>query len=94
MSQGIVPSDFREVVTRLIHLLGQKILGNLQQVSGPLVGRGLGIHTVSNKLESVANPASNLATVAILPVSEDVPITAFTLELRHALSAIGNKQLQ
>ncbi|XP_048469787.1 patatin-like phospholipase domain-containing protein 7 isoform X2 [Rhincodon typus] len=80
---------YPQVVTRLIHLLGQKILGNLQQVSGPLTGRGLGIHTLSNKLESVGNPASNLATVAILPVSEDVPITAFTLELRHALSAIG-----
>ncbi|XP_067825647.1 patatin-like phospholipase domain-containing protein 7 isoform X1 [Heptranchias perlo] len=80
---------YPQVVTRLIHLLGQKILGNLQQVSGPLAGRGLGIHTVSNKWESVGNPASNLSTVAILPVSEDVPITTFTLELRHALSAIG-----
>ncbi|XP_051893440.1 patatin-like phospholipase domain-containing protein 7 [Pristis pectinata] len=80
---------YPQVVTRLIHLLGQKILGNLQQVSGPLAGRGLGIHTVSNKWELVGNPASNLSTVAILPVSEDVPITTFTLELRHALSAIG-----
>ncbi|XP_069789228.1 patatin-like phospholipase domain-containing protein 7 isoform X3 [Narcine bancroftii] len=80
---------YPQVVTRLIHLLGQKILGNLQQVSGPLAGRGFGIHTVSNKWELVGNSASNLATVAILPVSEDVPITAFTLELRHALSAIG-----
>ncbi|XP_060697275.1 patatin-like phospholipase domain-containing protein 7 isoform X1 [Hemiscyllium ocellatum] len=81
---------YPQVVTRLIHLLGQKILGNLQQVRGPLTGRSIGItHALSNKLESVGNPASNLATVAILPVSEDVPITAFTLELRHALSAIG-----
>lgn len=29
---------FKQVVTRLIHLLGQKILGNMQQVSGPLSG--------------------------------------------------------
>ncbi|KAI2664770.1 Patatin-like phospholipase domain-containing protein 7 [Labeo rohita] len=35
------------------------------------------------------NPAANLSTVAILPVSEEVPLTAFTLELQHALSAIG-----
>ena len=35
------------------------------------------------------NPASNLSTVAVMPVSEDVPLTAFTLELKHALSAIG-----
>ena len=35
------------------------------------------------------NAASNLSTVAVMPVSEDVPLTAFTLELKHALSAIG-----
>lgn len=32
---------------------------------------------------------TNLATVAILPVSENVPIENFTLELQHALGAIG-----
>ncbi|KAG2455689.1 PLPL7 protein, partial [Polypterus senegalus] len=101
------------VVTRLIHLLGQKILGNLQQVSGPLAGqsaagaspplvsvsalpvhlclcagRGLGLHTPSSKWDA-GNPSSNLSTVAILPVSEEVPMTAFSLELQHALGAIG-----
>lgn len=35
------------------------------------------------------NPASNLSTVAVMPASEDVPLTAFALELKHALSAIG-----
>lgn len=30
---------YPQVVTRLIHLLGQKILGNMQQVNGPLVGK-------------------------------------------------------
>lgn len=29
---------YPQVVTRLIHLLGQKILGNMQQVNGPLAG--------------------------------------------------------
>lgn len=29
---------YPQVVTRLIHLLGQKILGNMQQVNGPLGG--------------------------------------------------------
>uniref|UniRef100_A0A672HL98 lysophospholipase n=1 Tax=Salarias fasciatus TaxID=181472 RepID=A0A672HL98_SALFA len=77
---------YPQVVTRLIHLLGQKILGNMQQVSGPLAG--LGLHTPSSKWDS-GNPASNLSTVAILPVSDDVPLTAFTLELQHALSGIG-----
>ena len=33
---------------------------------------------------------ANLATVAILPASSDVPLTNFTLELQHALKAIGN----
>ncbi|XP_030647689.1 patatin-like phospholipase domain-containing protein 7 [Chanos chanos] len=79
---------YPQVVTRLIHLLGQKILGNMQQVNGPLSAGGLALHTQSNKWDA-GNPASNLSTVAILPVSDDVPLTAFTLELQHALSAIG-----
>uniref|UniRef100_A0A3Q3E7A0 lysophospholipase n=1 Tax=Labrus bergylta TaxID=56723 RepID=A0A3Q3E7A0_9LABR len=79
---------YPQVVTRLIHLLGQKILGNMQQVNGPLAARSLGLHTPTSKWDA-GNPASNLSTVAILPVSEDVPLTAFTLELQHALSGIG-----
>ncbi|XP_071754553.2 patatin-like phospholipase domain-containing protein 7 [Centroberyx gerrardi] len=79
---------YPQVVTRLIHLLGQKILGNMQQVNGPLAARGLGLHTPTSKWDA-GNPASNLSTVAILPVSDEVPLTAFTLELQHALSGIG-----
>uniref|UniRef100_A0A8C4Q0J5 lysophospholipase n=1 Tax=Eptatretus burgeri TaxID=7764 RepID=A0A8C4Q0J5_EPTBU len=70
---------YPQVVTRLIHLLGQKILGNLL----------LNIASSSGNLDAVANPASNLSTVAILPASEDAPLTAFGLELMHALHAIG-----
>ncbi|KAL7988374.1 hypothetical protein Chor_007293, partial [Crotalus horridus] len=73
------------VVTRLIHLLSQKILGNLQQLHGPFPGSGLGM-TSSSEL---TNPASNLSTVAVLPVCDEVPMAAFTLELKHALNAIG-----
>ncbi|KAM3867690.1 patatin-like phospholipase domain-containing protein 7 [Diretmus argenteus] len=79
---------YPQVVTRLIHLLGQKILGNMQQVNGPLAARGLGLHTPTSKWDA-GNPASNLSTVTILPVSEEVPLTAFTLELQHALTGIG-----
>ncbi|XP_024858218.1 patatin-like phospholipase domain-containing protein 7 isoform X2 [Kryptolebias marmoratus] len=79
---------YPQVVTRLIHVLGQKILGNMQQVNGPLAGRGLALHTPTSKWDA-GNPASNLSTVAILPVSDEVPLTAFTLELQHALSGIG-----
>uniref|UniRef100_A0A673JVK5 lysophospholipase n=1 Tax=Sinocyclocheilus rhinocerous TaxID=307959 RepID=A0A673JVK5_9TELE len=82
-----IKRKYPQVVTRLIHLLGQKILGNMQQVNGPLSGV-LGFHTPSSKWDA-GNPAANLSTVAILPVSEEVPLTAFTLELQHALSAIG-----
>uniref|UniRef100_A0A8C2WBD3 lysophospholipase n=1 Tax=Cyclopterus lumpus TaxID=8103 RepID=A0A8C2WBD3_CYCLU len=73
---------YPQVVTRLIHLLGQKILGNMQQA------RSLALHTPTSKWDA-GNPASNLSTVSILPVSEEVPLTAFTLELHHALSGIG-----
>ena len=33
-----IKRKYPQVVTRLIHLLGQKILGNMQQVDGPLAG--------------------------------------------------------
>uniref|UniRef100_A0A665UU20 lysophospholipase n=1 Tax=Echeneis naucrates TaxID=173247 RepID=A0A665UU20_ECHNA len=86
---------YPQVVTRLIHLLGQKILGNMQQMNGPLAGTHTlitSIGTMSSKWDA-GNPASNLSTVAILPVSEEVPLTSFTLELQHALSGIGPTQL-
>uniref|UniRef100_A0A8C0C2I1 lysophospholipase n=1 Tax=Buteo japonicus TaxID=224669 RepID=A0A8C0C2I1_9AVES len=51
-------------------------------------GHPLGLHSSSSKWDA-GNPASNLSTVAIMPVSEEVPLTAFTLELKHALSAVG-----
>uniref|UniRef100_A0A8B9LWD7 lysophospholipase n=1 Tax=Astyanax mexicanus TaxID=7994 RepID=A0A8B9LWD7_ASTMX len=76
---------YPQVVTRLIHLLGQKILGNLQQTRGPF--STLGLPTVASSTD-VTNPASNLSTVAVLPVCDEVPINAFNLELSHALSAI------
>uniref|UniRef100_A0AAQ5XB40 lysophospholipase n=1 Tax=Amphiprion ocellaris TaxID=80972 RepID=A0AAQ5XB40_AMPOC len=78
-----IKRKFPQVVTRLIHLLGQKIL---QQVNGPLTGV-LALHTPGSKWDA-GNQASNLSTVAVLPVSEEVPLTAFTLELQHALIAI------
>uniref|UniRef100_A0A4W4GRY2 lysophospholipase n=1 Tax=Electrophorus electricus TaxID=8005 RepID=A0A4W4GRY2_ELEEL len=79
---------YPQVVTRLIHLLGQKILGNLQQTRGPFSGSALGLPSMPSSPD-VTNPASNLSTVAVLPVCDEVPINAFNLELSHALSAIG-----
>uniref|UniRef100_A0A4W4GNE4 lysophospholipase n=1 Tax=Electrophorus electricus TaxID=8005 RepID=A0A4W4GNE4_ELEEL len=80
-----IKRKFPQVVTRLIHLLGQKIL---QQVNGPLTGMSLALHRPGSKWDA-GNPASNLSTIAVLPVSDEVPLTAFTLELQHALIAIG-----
>uniref|UniRef100_A0A2K6V5J6 lysophospholipase n=1 Tax=Saimiri boliviensis boliviensis TaxID=39432 RepID=A0A2K6V5J6_SAIBB len=84
---GHIKRRYPQVVTRLIHLLSQKILGNLQQLQGPFPGEssGLGVPPHSE----LTNPASNLATVAVLPVCAEVPMVAFTLELQHALQAIG-----
>ncbi|XP_044308971.1 patatin-like phospholipase domain-containing protein 7 [Varanus komodoensis] len=78
-----IKRKFPQVVTRLIHLLGEKILGSLQQGGSPL-----GLQAAGSKWDN-SNPASNLSTVAIMPVSEEVPLSTFTLELKHALSAIG-----
>ncbi|XP_033952355.1 patatin-like phospholipase domain-containing protein 7 [Pseudochaenichthys georgianus] len=80
-----IKRKYPQVVTRLIHLLGQKIL---QQVNGPLTARSLALHTPGSKWDA-GNQVSNLSTVTVLPVSEEVPLTAFTLELQHALMAIG-----
>ncbi|XP_077574419.1 patatin-like phospholipase domain-containing protein 6 [Stigmatopora nigra] len=79
---------YPQVVTRLIHLLGQKILGNLQQGRGPFSGSALSLPSMTTSTD-VTNPASNLSTVTVLPVCDEVPIYAFNMELSHALSAIG-----
>ncbi|KAJ0180934.1 hypothetical protein K1T71_003019 [Dendrolimus kikuchii] len=71
---------FPVVVTRLINLLGHRILGSWQKPT-----RGLG---GAPAIES--RPSQhNFSTVAVVPVSDDVPLTAFTYELYHSLCAIG-----
>ncbi|XP_075715631.1 patatin-like phospholipase domain-containing protein 6 [Rhinoderma darwinii] len=66
---------YPQVVTRLIHILSHNILGNLQQPQGDLADPG--------------NVANNFCTICVLPCSSNVPLTAFTLELKHAMNAIG-----
>ncbi|XP_013167053.1 PREDICTED: neuropathy target esterase sws isoform X2 [Papilio xuthus] len=71
---------FPVVVTRLINLLGHRILGSWQKPGG--AGRG----------PAALEPRSSqhtFSTVAVVPVGDDVPLTAFTYELYHSLSAIG-----
>ncbi|RXG56385.1 Neuropathy target esterase sws [Armadillidium vulgare] len=68
------------VMTRLIKLLGQRILGTWKSVAKEPFG-----------LKIDQRPTqSNFSTVAIVPISEDVPISQFTLELYHTLLAIGS----
>ncbi|XP_077326149.1 patatin-like phospholipase domain-containing protein 6 isoform X1 [Lithobates pipiens] len=66
---------YPQVVTRLIHILSHKILGNLQETQGDVADSG--------------NVASNLSTVCVLPCSKNVPLSAFTMELKNALDTIG-----
>uniref|UniRef100_A0A5F8GK29 lysophospholipase n=1 Tax=Monodelphis domestica TaxID=13616 RepID=A0A5F8GK29_MONDO len=87
---NFIKRRYPQVVTRLIHLLGQKILGNLQQVG--VSGHQHGVYFSSSKWDS-GNPASNLSTVTIMPVSDDVPLLTFTLELEHALHDIGKNSV-
>ena len=64
------------VVTKLISLLSHRILGTMQSRPG------------TAPLE--ANPVTHkFSTVALVPVSDDVPLTAFTYELYHSLCAVG-----
>ncbi|KAK6196270.1 hypothetical protein SNE40_001523 [Patella caerulea] len=82
---NVIKRKYPQIVTRLIHLLGERILGNLQSRNTVTLG---------DSMPFAPNPATrptvtNLATVAVLPVSDDVPLTNFTLELQHALNGIG-----
>lgn len=79
---NVIKRKFPQVVTRLIHLLGQRIIGSM---------RSRDSLQISESCPGVENRGSvtNLSTVAILPASNDVPLTNFTLELQHALKAIG-----
>nr|CAD7460760.1 unnamed protein product [Timema tahoe] len=67
---------FPIVVTRLINLLGHRILGSWKK---PSVSRAIDTRPSQN----------NFSTVAIVPISDDVPLTAFTYELYHSLCVCG-----
>jgi len=78
-----------QVVTRLIHLLGHRILGSLGSQNPAAGGRTM--MTLSEHPNVDPRPTvTNLASVAVLPAASDgVPLSTFTLELQHALNAIG-----
>ncbi|XP_033150153.1 neuropathy target esterase sws isoform X1 [Drosophila busckii] len=68
------------VVTRLISFLSHRFLGSMQTRSG---AGGFGAPVE-------ANPVTHkYSTVALVPITDDVPLTPFTYELYHSLCAIG-----
>ncbi|KAG7202507.1 hypothetical protein KM043_017071 [Ampulex compressa] len=84
---NVIKLRYPIVVTRLINLLGHRILGTWQQPHTKHVGSD----TQRAAATVDARPAQvNFSTVAIVPVSDDVPLTAFTFELYHSLCAIGS----
>lgn len=64
------------VVTKLISLLSHRILGSMQSKPG---ATPLEANTVTHKF----------STVALVPISDDVPLSAFAYETYHSLCAIG-----
>ncbi|XP_067056188.1 patatin-like phospholipase domain-containing protein 7 isoform X2 [Acropora muricata] len=80
-----IKRHFPQVVTRLIHLLGERLLGQYRRSyarNETLLENHL---PVDNQIFG----GSNLGTVAIIPASEDVPLSNFSFELSLALHAIG-----
>ncbi|XP_049821683.1 neuropathy target esterase sws isoform X3 [Aethina tumida] len=73
---------FPIVVTRLINLLGHRILGSWKKPA-------INMAPTSSAFDSRPSQM-NFSTVAIVAASDDVPLTAFTYELYHCLSAIGS----
>ncbi|OQR78858.1 neuropathy target esterase sws-like, partial [Tropilaelaps mercedesae] len=67
------------VVTRLIQLLGQRILGSMRR------------ETVSptQDVVPIRKSQSNFSTIALLPVTDDVPLHAFSLELNYSIQGLS-----
>ncbi|XP_011502944.1 PREDICTED: neuropathy target esterase sws [Ceratosolen solmsi marchali] len=81
---NVIKLRYPIVVTRLINLLGHRLLGTWKQARPKNGARN------SRQTAVDARPSQvNFSTVAIVPVSDDVPLTAFTYELYHSLCAIG-----
>ncbi|KAJ8941150.1 hypothetical protein NQ318_004270 [Aromia moschata] len=80
---NVIKLRYPIVVTRLINLLGHRILGSWKQ-------RAISIHSPSRSALDSRPSQLNFSTVAIVAATDDVPLTAFTYELYHCLSAIGS----
>lgn len=84
------------VVTRLIQMLSSKLLGTIQNNTSVATSSNYidtSYYNLTQQINAPPTIASNLCTVAILPVSDDVPLHAFTMKLAHALKAIDSTLL-
>jgi len=105
MPEGLVKHIRRQhpgVVTRLISLASDKLLGNIMAMRNRNVQRPMDSIMFNNSARKkglmqdensmaygdVSNHLANLSTVAILPASSDVPLAKFSMELNHALTHI------
>lgn len=96
-----------QVVSRLIQVLGERILGSYHRVSTPLSTTGhTGIHLAGlpsiscvhagnidslfvGPPEAKKHMISNLSTVAVVPITRDVPLAHLTRHLCTAINSIG-----
>nr|XP_027203250.1 neuropathy target esterase sws-like [Dermatophagoides pteronyssinus] len=80
-----IKTKYPVVVTRLIHLLGHRLL----------VGNSMSSLSSGKPISYTGSrpTGSNFSTVALLSVNDEVPLHAFCYELYHALTAIGSVEL-
>ncbi|XP_071947843.1 patatin-like phospholipase domain-containing protein 7 [Antedon mediterranea] len=82
----LIKRKFPQVVTRLIEILGQKLVGQVKEknVSNPLraISQNVGVRGSPPNVD-------NLSTCAIIAASDQVPLSNFAQELCHSLCAIG-----
>jgi lysophospholipid hydrolase len=82
---NLLKQRYPVVVSKLISLLGHRLLGTF---AGGGHG-GLGRTNPKSKISDNNSFQSSYTTVALYAASPDVPLTAFAMELAHALSVCG-----
>lgn len=81
---NFIKIKFPQVGFRLVHLLGQYYTSSIQSTSTFRCGYKDGLSMTTGDPQS---HIKNLHTIAVVAATPDVPLTAFTCELYHALTA-------
>ncbi|XP_071821059.1 patatin-like phospholipase domain-containing protein 6 isoform X3 [Apostichopus japonicus] len=74
---NLIKRKYPHTVSRLIQILSERLIGQVQEKIG----------TTSQERHPTVE---NLSTVAVVAISDNVPVSRFTLELTHGLSTIGS----